>query len=415
MSAGSGGAGAEECVAARLGAKNVVGAVLHDAFRFKCLLSFLDFISLQHLQVVSQAESEAHINYLRGSCKWYCFNAAQSACMPSSFVVHMQSNRSLQGLRITSPFVAEALESFSSKELQILDLQNTIKKGKLPCLLRVICTSQASLTELNLAKNGMTASDAILLAERLEGNQILTELNISSNDMGKRGAIALANIIPGMGAMTKLDMSKSYFAGAAAGKVIGDMLTGNSTLKDLDLSGCRIDSGAAKEISKGLAGNGALLSLDISKNFFFAAGAKLLAEGLRGNKVMTELNLAGNDMGTEFGRSKADMSGVTALADVIPGMRAISSVNLLKNIIGVAQAEAFVSILKEHPTLKSLCGNNGNETELDMSGKMKGATDAIMLVPEIIDNGAMTSLNLASNRLGIQGAKIIAAFLPKCK
>jgi hypothetical protein len=93
---------------------------------------------------------------------------------------------------------------------------------------------------------------------------------------------------------------------------------------------------------------------------------------------------------------------------------AISSVNLLKNSIGVAQAEAFVSILKEHPTLKSLCGNNGNETELDMSGKMRGAGDVIMLVPEIIDNGAMASLNLASNSLGIEGAKIIAAFLPKC-
>jgi hypothetical protein len=30
------------------------------------------------------------------------------------------------------------------------------------------------------------------------------------------------------------------------------------------------------------------------------------------------------------------------------------------------------------------------------------------------DNGALTSLNLASNELGVEGAKIIAAFLPKC-
>jgi hypothetical protein len=156
------------------------------------------------------------------------------------------------------------------------------------------------------------------------------------------------------------------------------------------------------------------------------------------------------------------------------------SVNLLKNDIGVEQAGALVIILKEHPTLKSLCGNKGEETELDMSGKMNGAEDAIMLAAEIIDNGAlssanllrnqipieqahqlveimqskeklttlcgfsreeatldvsnqglgpgdavlitndisdmgaMTSLNLASNSLGVEGAKIIAAFLPKC-
>jgi hypothetical protein len=60
-------------------------------------------------------------------------------------------------------------------------------------------------------------------------------------------------------------------------------------------------------------------------------------------------------------------------------MGAILSVNLLKNDIGVEQVQALVSILKEHPTLKSLCGNNGDETELDMSGKMKGATDIIRL------------------------------------
>jgi hypothetical protein len=49
-----------------------------------------------------------------------------------------------------------------------------------------------------------------------------------------------------------------------------------------------------------------------------------------------------------------------------------------------------------------------------MSGKMDGAEDAIMLAAEIIDNGAMTSLNLASNMIGSEGAKIIAAVLPKC-
>jgi hypothetical protein len=104
----------------------------------------------------------------------------------------------------------------------------------------------------------------------------------------------------------------------------------------------------------------------------------------------------------------AKSSGVIAIANVIPDMGAISSVNLLKNGMGTDQAKALVSILKEHPSLKSLCGNKGGETELDMSRKMKGAADASMLVPDIIDNGAMTSLNLASNQLGAKGAKIVA-------
>jgi hypothetical protein len=116
-------------------------------------------------------------------------------------------------------------------------------------------------------------------------------------------------------------------------------------------------------------------------------------------------------------------------------MRAISSVNLLKNDIGSDQAKALVSILKEHPTLKSLCGNRGDETELNMSGKMKGAGDAIMLVPEVIDKRAMSRVAFSGDRddskpitmetsmveadfsgkvLGASGAIMVAAFLPKC-
>jgi hypothetical protein len=42
---------------------------------------------------------------------------------------------------------------------------------------------------------------------------------------------------------------------------------------------------------------------------------------------------------------------------------------------------------------------------------MEGA----LVVAEYLDgNGAMTSLNLASNGLSVEGAKIIAAVLPKC-
>jgi hypothetical protein len=90
--------------------------------------------------------------------------------------------------------------------------------------------------------------------------------------------------------------------------------------------------------------------------------------------------------------SKLVAAGIIAIAGAIPDMRAILSVNLLKNSIGVDQATDLMIILKEHPTLKSLCGNKGNETELDMSGKTDGAGDAIMLAAEIVDNGALSKL-----------------------
>jgi hypothetical protein len=83
-------------------------------------------------------------------------------------------------------------------------------------------------------------------------------------------------------------------------------------------------------------------------------------------------------------------------------------VNLLKNNIPMEQAQALASILKEHPTLKSLCGNSGEETVLDMSGQSIRAEGAIMLAPEITGNGAMTSLDLSSNTIGSEGAVHVA-------
>ena len=103
------------------------------------------------------------------------------------------------------------------------------------------------------------------------------------------------------------------------------------------------------------------------------------------------------------------------------------SANLLNNEIGVEQAQNLATILNDHATLKSLCGNKGDETELDMSGKKMGADGAIMLVPEIIANGALTSLNMSDNQLGgyeddygewisdMTGIEALAAAIPTCK
>jgi hypothetical protein len=70
------------------------------------------------------------------------------------------------------------------------------------------------------------------------------------------------------------------------------------------------------------------------------------------------------------------------------------------NSIGIEQAQHLATLLKEHPTLKSLCGNTGDETELDMSGKKMGASDVTMLIPEIIGNMSLLRLSLADNSLG---------------
>jgi hypothetical protein len=163
-----------------------------------------------------------------------------------------------------------------------------------------------------------------------------------------------------------------------------------------------------------------------------------LGEALKCNTVLKELDISGNcwDDTAHYYGDKGDGPGFAkGISKGLSGNGALSSVNLVKNEIGIDQAGALASMLKEHPTLKSLCGNKGNETELDMSGKMNSAGDAIMLVAEIIDNGAlsaftfsgeyssrpvtmettMTKADFSGKKLGVSGSMMVAAFLPKCQ
>ena len=79
--------------------------------------------------------------------------------------------------------------------------------------------------------------------------------------------------------------------------------------------------------------NRALVKFDISNNALYSAGAKALAGALKGNTVMTELNIATNGMGKTSKYGDADMSGVSAIADAIPTMGALASLDLSQNRI----------------------------------------------------------------------------------
>jgi Ran GTPase-activating protein (RanGAP) involved in mRNA processing and transport len=241
----------------------------------------------------------------------------------------------------------------------------------------------------------------------------MTEVDLSNKGLQAAGAIIVAAWIShrDKGALTKLVLKNNGLLTADGGKALADMITANTTLKELDVSsnhwfnnGWQGDApGFAKSFAVGLIDNEALLSLNVADNRPGSGwngwsgstdGSRALSNALKGNTTLTELNVSSNHF-------KADDARI--LADGVSDHEAILSVNLLHNSIGIDQAQNLARILKEHPTLKSLCGNSGEETdrtELDMSGKEIGAEGAIMLAPEIADNGALSSLNVANNKLG---------------
>jgi Ran GTPase-activating protein (RanGAP) involved in mRNA processing and transport len=126
---------------------------------------------------------------------------------------------------------------------------------------------------------------------------------------------------------------------------------------------------------------------------------------------MTELNVSGN-AATWDGNKHGEMSGVIALADAIPDMRAISSVNVLGNSIGVEQAQELIKILQARDKLTTVCGFSGDETELDLSNHNLSAGCAVLIANEISDMGALSVLSLKSNRLATkEGGEALAQAL----
>jgi hypothetical protein len=181
------------------------------------------------------------------------------------------------------------LVNLLKNEIGIEQAQALASVLKMHSTLKSLCGNKGGEIELDMRGKMSGAGDAIMLAAEVADNKALTSLNLASNQLSRgaliperanwipidrddrfqtdmSGVVAVTGAFKDIGAITKLDMSVNYFKGAAAGKAIGDMLTGNSTLKDLHLSSCYIDASAAQEMSTSLAGNEALSKLDLRSN-----------------------------------------------------------------------------------------------------------------------------------------------------
>jgi hypothetical protein len=139
--------------------------------------------------------------------------------------------------------------------------------------------------------------------------------------------------------------------------------------------------------------------LSLKSNNLHADGGKALAKGLKGNTVITQLDISSNALGLDSNYHE-DMSGVIALADAIPGMRALSVTNVMGNRIGKEQLAKLQEIMRSRRNLVSLCGIADDATEADLSGLGMGADGAAILASELPDKRALSVLSLKRNVLG---------------
>jgi hypothetical protein len=171
-------------------------------------------------------------------------------------------------LEVTNAQFKTLCAALVSEPLDILDLSRCTQVCDFSGLI------QLSLSELDISDCKLSAEGGGALAAVLKGNQLITKLNISSNALG-------------------MNYDSEY------------------------------DESGVIAVVNAICDNGALSLLNVASNVLCAGGTKLLAEALKGNQIMTELNISSIHM-TYDGRTLGEMSGVIALADVIPDMGAMS-------------------------------------------------------------------------------------------
>jgi Ran GTPase-activating protein (RanGAP) involved in mRNA processing and transport len=242
-----------------------------------------------------------------------------------------------------------------------------------------------------------------------------TGADLSGLGMDADDAIILASELPDKGALSKLSLKDNALCTKEAGKALAAALAGNSVLKELDLSNnsfynSRDDQsdgpGFAQELAIGIKDNGAMSILDICSNYIRAEGGKALAAGLKGNQVIKELNFSGNTLGYNSNLD-TDTSGIIAIADVIPGMGALSVLSLKDNrLLTKDGGKALAQALANNSTLKELDVSSNNWMEYGNCGKLMGDGPGFAqeLAVGIKDNGALTKLNARSNNPGDDGA-----------
>jgi hypothetical protein len=221
-----------------------------------------------------------------------------------------------------------------------------------------------------------------------------------------------------MRALSVLSLKDNRLLTAEAGQILSDMVATNTVLKDLDLSSNNwgyllIDlkgdgPGFAQQLAVGISNNGALsyetVTIDSFVAFLQKVNPKLVprAENIHGSMSTAQL--------LEFANGAFDEAPEVTVIPKAKG--AMTSLNLSNNDIGqLVRPEGWMTQKKNGKTLYYKAGAANGQWEAPVGSKAEGI---IAIANAIPDMRAMTSLNLASNRLGVSGANIMAAILPKC-
>jgi Leucine-rich repeat (LRR) protein len=239
-------------------------------------------------------------------------------------------------------------------------------------------------------------------------DKTLAELDVSGKNLSMEGALVVAEYLDSNEALLCLDMSNNNInfnfngeAAAVPGKALSDALAANTVLTKLDLSNNHLKPEFARELAVGIRDNGAMTSLHVGMNripeeemreimaiAMRMDSMKILCEIPFKDKTLAELDVSGKNL---------SMEGALVVAEYLDGNGALTSLDISDNSLYAVGAKLLAEALSGNQIMTELnvASNRLGEASYmapDMSG-------VITLAGTIKDMGALSSLNLSSNKL----------------
>eukprot|EP00937_MAST-01D_sp_MAST-1D-sp2_P005239 g5239.t1 len=181
--------------------------------------------------------------------------------------------------------------------------------------------------------------------------------------------------IPGMGDIGKVTLSETMLS------------SDSSKLHGLRCDGWRLTPSTT--------------NLDLQGKLSGVIDVNLVSSVLKVNNSLATLDLRDNKIGDEGGK---------AIAEVLPKCP-LTSINLLQNKLRKNGARAILGACEKSSTLTTVLGLGGKDAA-DFSNKGWDVPHAILVAAELKVNNSLTSLDLRSNGIGVEGGKAIAKVLP---
>uniref|UniRef100_A0A8B9HDD6 NACHT domain-containing protein n=1 Tax=Astyanax mexicanus TaxID=7994 RepID=A0A8B9HDD6_ASTMX len=329
--------------------------------------------------------------------------------------------------------LASALKS--SSHLEELDLSGNDPGEKgVELLTALIEDPNCSLKTLRLLKTAAAKEACDYLTEILGNNPLLLpELDLSGKIKGDLGMKQLSDLLGDSHCRTeKLKLKSNCFTEKDCADLTKALRSNPSHLKELDLSGNKIENSGVKKISDLLKmAECKLTKLNISDCSVTEEGYANLVSALKSNSSLVELDLRGNDPGNKGVKLFTDLQEepncklmilrllnssaaeeACASLSAALGMNVLlqTELNLSRNPAGLSgdsRVKLLCDLLQDkHCKLKKLQINNDDLTEESCSA-----------LATVLPSSSLRELNLSNNNLQNSGVKKLCEALknPLCK